>query len=283
MSQFEENIDKARSLYEEEKFKEASQIYLQSINSAANDQDKALVWAELSWTFYKLKSYKQTIEASQNVLNLDAHYNAKEDLYRLIGYSYIALGDNPEAEKYLLESLKVENKSQKQQYIYYELAKIYFRQEMYEQALEYINKVESFFEKNSKDFWLSALFFKGFIHYYQKQLDESDKIFNTIVTLADQAGVQANGFYGQAYIAFEKKKYLDTINLCEKVIKLNPGFYDMESLGFLMAASFFHLERYDIFEMYYLELQKKFPSGRYNRELHALRKQIPLNPENKTN
>lgn len=283
MSDFQTQISDARALYDQEKYEDASKIYLQNLRNVDNDQDKALIWAELCWTFYKMNSYEQTIEAAQNVLDYDAHYGAKDDLYRLMGYSHIALGNNQDAEKYLLESLKIEDKSQKQQFIYYELAKIYFRRQDYQTSLEYIEKVESFFEKNSKEFWLSALFFKGFINYYQKKLDESENIFNTIVTLSDEAGMQANGFYGQAYVAFEKKKHLDTINLCEKVIKLNPKFYDMESLGFLMAASFFHLERYDVFEMYYNELQNKFSNGRYNEELKVLKSQIPEDPDQKIN
>ena len=164
----------------------------------------------------------------------------------------------------------------KQQFIYYELAKIYFRREAYLKSLENIDKVETFFEMQSKDYWFSALFFKGFIRYYQKDLAESERIFNLIVNSSDQSGVQANGFYGLAYVAFENKKYLDAINLCEKVTKLNPGFYDMESLGFLMAASFFYLNRFDIFEMYYNEIRKKFPKGRYEKELSALKKQVPV-------
>ena len=50
----------------------------------------------------------------------------------------------------------------------------------------------------------------------------------------------------------------------------------MESLGFLMAASFFYLNRFDIFEMYYNEIRKKFPKGRYEKELSALKKQVPV-------
>lgn len=275
MNDFEEKFTKARALYDDQKFSEASKAYLSILEQAVDDKQKAIIWAELSWTFYQNKSYQQAIEATENVLNLDSDYKAKEDLFRIKGYSYLVLNELKFALESLNKSLTFDNSSAKQKYIHYELAKIYFSRQEYEQSERHIEAAEDFFRDNAYDFWLSAQFFKGFIKYYKKQIAESEQIFQTLLSEAKEANMLANANYGMAYIAFEKKDYLQTINLCEQVTKLNEHFYDMESLGFLMAASFFYLGRYDVFNMYFNQMQKAYSNGRYHSELKSLAEQIP--------
>ena len=49
----------------------------------------------------------------------------------------------------------------------------------------------------------------------------------------------------------------------------------MESLGFLIAASFFYLGRYDVFQQYFEQIKKTFQEGRYFEELSKMNAQIP--------
>jgi len=264
MSQFASLVTKARKLFDEQKYKEATKNYYAALDFVPNDQDRATVWAELCWAFYKGRSFPEVIEAAENVLEFNPKYEGKDDLYRLIGYSYFALENDEKAEEFFLKSLKLDSNSEKQKYVFYELGKLYFRNQRYVDAEKYLGKVEDYFQKYAKDYWISLLFFKGFSNYYLKKIDEAEKYFNQLIENANDGVASANGFYGLAYVYFDKKNYLDTINTCEQVSKLNPGFFDMESVGFLTAASFF-----------YLGLKKTYKSGRYIDELTRLEAQIP--------
>ena len=275
MNEFANLVTTARKLFDEQKYKEATKNYYEALDIVPNDEDRATVWAELCWTYYKDRSFKEVIEAAENVLEFNPKYEGEDDLYRLVGYSYFALENDEKAEEYFLKSLKIDSDSEKQKYVCYELGKLYFRNQRYVDAEKYLDMAEEFFKNKAKDYWISLLFFKGFSRYYLQKISDAEKYFKQIVENTNEAVSQANGFYGLAYINFDKKNYLDTINTCEKVTKLNPNFFDMESIGFLTAASFFYLGRFDVFKQYFDQIKKTFKSSRYLDELSRLEAQMP--------
>lgn len=275
MNKFVHLVSNARQLFDEKKYKEATKHYYDALNYAPNDVERAAIWAELCWTFYKEKLFQQVIEAAENVIEFDSGYKGKNDLYRLMGYSYFALENDEKAEEFLLKSLELDKDSDKQKYVCYELGKLYFRNQRYLDAEKYLDKAEEFFKEQAHDYWMSLLFFKGFSKYYLQNLTDAEKYFRQLIDNSKNPVIQSNGYYGLAYIYFENKNYLDTINTCEKVTKLNPGFFDLESLGFLIAASFYYLGRYDVFQRYYEQMKKTFKSGRYFKELTKMNAQIP--------
>jgi tetratricopeptide (TPR) repeat protein len=275
MNQFAGLVTKARKLFDEQKYKEATKSYFAALDHVPDDADRAMVWAELCWTFYKDKSFREVIEAAENVLEFNPQYEGEDDLYRLMGYSYFALENDEMAEEFFLKSLKLDSDSEKQKYVFYELGKLYFRNQRYVDAEKYLDKAETYFQNNAKEYWISLIFFKGFAKYYLKKIPEAEVYFNQLIENAHNEVARANGFYGLAYVYFDKKKYLETINMCEQVAKLNTNFFDMESIGFLTAASFFYLGRFDIFKEYFFQIKKSYKSGRYIDELARLETQIP--------
>ncbi|RMH65396.1 MAG: hypothetical protein D6677_02655 [Calditrichaeota bacterium] len=275
MNAFLEVTEKARQAYDAGDFSGASKWYLQALSKAPNNKETAHIWAELCWTFYRMGSYGQATEAAESALKFDPQYAAREDLYRLSGYSHMMLGDLDKAETFLLRSLEIDNASEKQKLIFYELAKIHFRKQDYTATLDYIDRVEELLKDKNPDYWLSALFIKGFALYYTQKTDEAADIFRDLVARASDPLIKANGHYGLAYVAFEKKDYLAVINLCEQITKENPRFHDPAALGFLMAASFFHLGRYDVFEQYHHHMAKNFPENPYKEELEKMKAAIP--------
>lgn len=275
MTDFSTLVSKARDLFDAGNYGEATKVFLSSLEHAKDEDEKAKVWAELCWAFYKDKSFQQAIEAAENVLELDTLYEAKDDLYRLIGFSYFALEKDDRAEIFLLKSLEGDSTSDKQKYVCYELGKLYFRNQKYKEAEKYLLMVENFFKTNAPEYWISMLFFKGFCKFYLHNMGDAEIIFKDIVANTEDPVLQCNGYYGQAYIEFEKKNYLNTINICESITKLNPRFFDMESLGFMMAASFFYLGRYDVFDQYYHQMKTTYQDGRYIQELTHLKSQLP--------
>jgi tetratricopeptide (TPR) repeat protein len=274
MDTFEQAMTKARDNFGENKFKEASKYYFEAIQAADTDEDRAIAWAEQSWLFYQTQNFEGAINSIDNVLKFNPEYEAKEQLYRILGFAYLGLTDDEMALQNLEKSLQIDHSSPDQQIVIYEIAKIRFKKQDYEAAYNLLDEIESYFYQQNQDYWLSILFYKGFIHYYNNKFIESESIFEELLENSKDAPRKATGLFGLAFVAFGKKDYLKTINLCESLVKLDENFFDMETVGFLTAASFYYLGRYDIFEQYYHQLKKRFPTGRYQNELKQLAKVV---------
>ena len=267
------NLKKARHLIEKKQYTEAQSVYQTALNEASDNKDKAIIWAELSWNYYYLKKYDSVINAIENVYDLDAGYQAREDLYRIAGFSYLALGRVDEAIDNLVRSIEIDNHSDKQKTVIYELAKIYFAQGKHDMAEKLFAEIDAYYEEKNKEYWQSILFYRAFIQYYKRNLGLSKSLFEKLHQNAADDVRKASALFGYAFIAFDEKDYLKTINLCETILSLDDKFFDMETVGFLTAASFYYLGRYDIFDQYYHQLIKKYPQGRYEQELQQLKEE----------
>jgi tetratricopeptide (TPR) repeat protein len=278
-----EELQKARMLIEKKQFKEAQSAYQEALNATKDKKKQAIIWAELSWNYYYLKKYDSAISAIENVLELDAAYHAREDLYRVCGFANIALGKSTEAIENLVKSIEIDNHSEKQKTVIYELAKIYFSQGKYDMADKLFGEIDNFYEKENSDYWQSILFYRAFIQYYKRNLGISKELFEKLHQNSTDDVRKASAVFGYAFIAFDEKDYLKTINLCENIITLDKSFFDMETVGFLTAVSFFHLGRFDIFDQYSHQLLTKYPEGRYAEELKTLKEDREIKNETKNN
>ncbi|MGD9899998.1 MAG: tetratricopeptide repeat protein [Calditrichaceae bacterium] len=271
MAEIKNIIEQARLKYESDELPEASTLYLSALNQSESDIERSVIWAELSWTFYRMKSYERAIEAGENVIAYDPEYQSREDIYRILGYSHNMLNNSREAIKYLEKSILIDRESEKQRFAVYELAKLYFTNQQYKEAAALFDEVEAHFFTDQKEYWLSTLFFQGFILYYQNKPDDSREVFEKLIANAENDARKASAMFGLAFITFGRQDYLKTINLCEAIIEQDKNFFDKETIGFLTAASFYHLGRRDVFEKYYEQLMLAYPSGRYRDELTALK------------
>jgi tetratricopeptide (TPR) repeat protein len=269
------SLEKARAHLAKNEYKNARLMYFQAYNHTESNSDRAIIWAELSWVYYYEKNYEKAIEAAENVSTYDSEYKAMDDLNRLLGYSYIALRNDTLAERYLINSLELNATDDKQQYVKYELGKIYFTRGGYDLAYPYFNDARDFFETNNKEYFQSILFYLGFINYYLENLEKSREYFEQILTENPSDQRKAGAFFGLAFVEFRVKNYLNVISLCEKIMDIDQNFFDRESVGFLTAASYFYLGRKDIFQEYYQEMIKSYPQGRYRQELDVLSRSEP--------
>jgi tetratricopeptide (TPR) repeat protein len=187
-----------------------------------------------------------------------------------MGFCCLAENNEAEALNNLEKSIEIDQISEKQQIAKYELIKLHFKIQNYDKASELIKDTEPYFYQNNQEYWLSVLFYKGFIYYYQGSLKKSEEVFEELLENAKDDKRKASALFGLAFITFSAKDYLKTINLCEAISSNDPQFFDMETLGFLSAASFFYLGRKDVFQDYYAQLTKKFPNGRYSKELEEM-------------
>ena len=272
---FKDSLEKARTHLDKKEYKNARMMYFQAYNNTENNMDRAFIWAELSWVYYYEKDIEKAVEASENVYTYDPDYKAMDDINRMLGYAYLGLNNPDLAEKYLIQSLSLNSKEDKQQYAKYELGKLYFIQGRYDLAFPYFKEILEFFEKRDTEYHLSVLFYFGFINYYLESMDISRRFFERILESNPGNQRKAGAFFGLAFLDFRAKNYLNVISLCEKIIEVDENFFDKESVGFLTAASYFYLGRKDIFSKYHTEMSATFPHGRYHDEMNALANSEP--------
>ena len=272
---FDRTLQKARHHLEKKEYKNARLMYFQAFNQISDPKLKAIIWAELSWVYYYEGDHMKAIESSENVLLHDENYRAREDLFRLQGYAYLAQKQLVLAERFLTQSLKENNTDDKQQYVKYELAKLHFSLGNYDLAHPLLEDILGFFTEKDPDYLMSVLFFLGFVYYYLENYSAARRCFEQILSENPPVSRKASGFFGLAFVEFHDKNFLNVISLCENIISLDPDFFDRESVAFLTAASYYQLGRIDIFNEYYQQLMKTFPSGRYVDELKAMKEKPP--------
>ncbi len=267
---FRESLNKAREHFEKKQYKNARLMYFQAMNQAENREDKAIIWAEISWVYYYEKDYNKAIEAAENVLIQDSEYKVLDDLYRVQGYSYLGLSHFTLAERFLQLSLENNSTDEKQQYVKYELGKLHFIQGNYDLSYPFFNEIREFFEQSNNEYKLAIWFYLGFINYYLNNFIKSHDYFSQILSDEPSQQRQASAKFGLAFLEFQKKNFFNAISLCEEIISLDENFFDKESVGFLTAASYFYLGRKDIYCEYYNKMKETYPDGRYSRELDTL-------------
>jgi tetratricopeptide (TPR) repeat protein len=198
----------------------------------------------------------------------------KENLFRVQGYAYLGLKKYSMAEQYLKLSLEENATSPEQQYVKYELGKLFFKNGDFDLGLPYLEEIKEFFKSKNTEYYLSILFFLGFTYYYLENISKAQNCFNEIVQSNPNDQRHASALFGFAYIEFNKKNYLNVISLCEQVIAKDNNFFDKESIGFLTAASYFYLGRKDLFNAYFDQMIKSYPTGRYRKELEELKRKL---------
>jgi len=265
------NIDEARHHFKLNDFKKAETQYLQLLKTTKSANNQGVIWAELSWLYYKTAKYKKAIESADNVIISDEDYKDKASLFRVQGYSYQAIGKSQMAEKYLIQSLGFNSILPEQQYAKYELGKIYFKNGDFDLALPQMEDIRQFFENENQEYFLSILFFLGFIYYYLENLAKAKKCFDEILSSNPSNQRSASALFGSTFIEFRNKNYLKVISLCEKIVMMDVNFFDKEGIGFLTAASYFYLGRIDIFNAYYEKMIQQYPTGKYSQELNDLK------------
>lgn len=269
-NEFLNSLKKARSHLEKKEYPQARKMYFHAYNHTRENKNRAIIWSELSWVYYYESDFEKAIEAAENVLINDSNYQALDDLYRVMGFSYLARGDQALAERYLTLSVEHSRDEEKIRFVRFELGKMYFVRGAYDLAYNQLKHLEDDFRDSEQAYHLSVLFYLGFIHYYLEQPDKARTYFNEILAGDPDDQRRASGFFGLAFIEFQQKNYLNVISLCERIMTLDRHFFDTESVAFLTAASYHHLGRKDIFDSYYQEMIKTFPDGRYRKELDRL-------------
>ena len=199
-----QNLETARKLFDKEEYAKAETVYLQIEQKTKSSDDKAIIWAELSWLYYSQKQYDKSVEAADKVILNDENYKAKERIFRVQGYAYLGLNKLESASQYLELSLEQNSELPEQQYVKFELGKLYFKKGEYDKALPFLEEIEKYFISENQEYYYSILFFLGFSYYYLENLSNATKCFDTIIKS-----------WASNWRNCSRNKLLDRANLCE--------------------------------------------------------------------
>jgi tetratricopeptide (TPR) repeat protein len=160
-SNIESVLSQARMAFQKNQYDSAISGYEKALQKVDNEKEKAIVWAELSWAYYKSNDYEHAVEAAERVISSDPSYSARDDLFRVAGYAHLALNHASLAEKYLSESIAANATADKQQYVKFELGKLYFSQGNYDLAYPYFKDIEDFFSADGSRLFSEYLVLYG--------------------------------------------------------------------------------------------------------------------------
>jgi tetratricopeptide (TPR) repeat protein len=258
-------LEKAREAYLRKDYLKALRLY-KWIEQQILDDDVNLpvIQIEIGWTYYNLKDYKNCIQYLKKVEENKLLTNTQRfDCKRLIGFSHEYLGDNEKAIQYIEKSIKENVDVELQKYALFELGKIYFIKGAMGKAKPYLLKAKELFKTNALKYKLATAYYLGFIAFYEKDFQTAYKYFSNIVENAKDAENEANGYFGLAHLYYEEKKYPVLIDISQKILRLNPKFYDKETLGFFLCKSYREMKMFNDLKTFYNELLQNYPEGRY--------------------
>jgi len=263
-----EKLKTARGNCVKRNYSAAIKLYTELTNILHDDpKNLTIIKIELGWSYYNHQKFSEAIEHLNSALQSD-QLNAQQrfDCYRIIGFSYEMLGNVKDAILHLKKSLQIDIPEGTKRYAYFELGKLLYTSEQIIEAEHYFNRAYSLFQDNEKEYVTSLFYYMGFVDYFQKRYTEASKKFDYVVQNATDHKTKAGGYFGLAHIYYHSKDFVTLIDLCEKILRLDPEFFDKETLGFFMCESFLNLKNWNELESYYAELKKNYPGGKYKEE-----------------
>ncbi|MFZ0392000.1 MAG: tetratricopeptide repeat protein [Calditrichia bacterium] len=261
-------LSEARRLYEQKSFTEAIRRYREAADHLKEDADNLpIVQIELGWSYYAAQQYREAVRVFQKALasgKLDDQQ--KFDVLRLCGFSLELSGDWQQAHDYLDKALRVEIAERIKRFTYFEMGKLLFIRGKISEAEQFLQTAEDLFEDDEPDYLLTLNYYMGFSRFFQGNYKEARRRFDFIIQNAGEPEKKVGGYFGLAHLHFKNKEYPALLDLTERILLLDPEFYDRETLAFFSCEAFFHLNKWEDLERFFREMVQRYPHGRYFKE-----------------
>lgn len=258
-------LAEARKAYQEKNYPKALEIYLWLEQQLQDDpQNLPIIQIEIGWTYYHLQDppncirYLAAMESNQALTS-----QQRFDCLRLSGFSCEKLGDSGKAIRFLRKAIKEKVEEKQKRFTYFEIGKIYFIRGEMEQAKPYLEKSMKLLESGEIQYRLSVDYYLGFIAFFQQDYAKAREYFIKILNNARDPVTEASGYFGMAHLYYQNKQFHALLDATQKILSLNPDFYDKESLGFFLCTVYLELKREGELSAAFEELQKQHPNGRY--------------------
>jgi len=245
---------------------------------------------------FKLKQYNDAIaQFADFSKKYPEHPRCYDAMYYQAESNYI-LGNFDEAIRIYKEILK--SSGSRREESLYGIAWSYFKQEKFQQAIEYFNKLlveypksklaldsrlrkgdSFFFMKDYKNaiesYRLATRLYPDSIavdyaHYqigqcYYKQGDYSNayNAFETLIKTFPKSQLADDAQFAKGWLSFQRKEYKDAINEFEKVLNNFKNSELVPRAYCSIGDSYYNMKQYDDAERAYNEVLKKFPQSKY--------------------
>lgn len=260
-----EKLQTARRLYQEQKFPQAIEMFEQLAELLRDDEvNLPIIRIELAWSYYYNQSYQKAIDNLQQALKSAKLTPQQEfDCYRIIGFSYEMLGQLKQAKSELEKALSIEIPDREKRFTFFELGKVLFLLGNVIEAENPLKIADTLFGEDELPYRTSVAYYLGFCKYFQKETGKARDYFDFIIQHSSDNKSLASGYFGLAHLHFLSGEFPVLLDLCEKILRLDPQFFDKETLGYLLATAYQKLNKWEELEAVLDELEKNYPDGRY--------------------
>jgi tetratricopeptide (TPR) repeat protein len=258
----------ARDEYIKREYPKAIELYSELAEQLRDDPvNYPVIQIELAWSYYHNQNFPETIRLLNNVLQSEnLNIDQKFDCYRIIGFSYEMMGQVQKAVEFLQKSLEIDVAENTKRYAYFELGKLLFTDGQVIEAEHILNTANKLFQDSEKEYKTALAYYSGFVDFLQKRYRNAREKFDFIIQYATDHKTKAGGFFGLCHLYHQEKDFTTLIDLCEKIIRLDSAFFDKETLGYFLCNAYLNLKNWNELEMYFNELKKNYPEGRYVSE-----------------
>jgi tetratricopeptide (TPR) repeat protein len=223
-----------------------------------------IIWIEIGWSYYLLQDFIPAIQFLQKAIKYP-QLNKKQlfDCLRLIGFSYEYSGNTDKAIAYLQDAVSRKVEDDLKRYVYFELGKIFFARNLTKEAKPYLEKAQTLFTGEDSEYKQTTIYYLGFIAFFEGENTNAELLFREYIQQAPNPKAQAPGVFGLAHIFYDRKEYDVLLDVCNKIIHLDPDFYDRETLGYFLCRAYMELQMWDELEVFLDNLMQTHPEGRY--------------------
>jgi tetratricopeptide (TPR) repeat protein len=125
-----------------------------------------VIWIEIGWSYYLLQDFIPAIQFLEKAIK-SPHINEKQlfDCLRLIGFSYEYSANTDKAIAFLQDAINRDVEDDLKRYVYFELGKIFFAQNLTREAKPYLEKANALFIAEDHEYprsttWALSLFLR---------------------------------------------------------------------------------------------------------------------------
>jgi|GEM_PF-2526928 len=260
-----DRLRQAQEYFMQKDYQRALENY-HSIEADLKDspENQPAIWIEIGWNYYLLKQFQHAAAYFEMALE-SPHINQKQvfDCLRLTGFCYEFMENPDKALAFLQDALNQPIEDKDKRFVLFETGKIFYRQNLTREARPYLEKSLEFFSQEEKAYLRANRYYLGFILFYEKENRKAEKLFESIITDSETDADKASGYFGIAHLLYEKQDYDALITCCQTIIRLNPEFFDMETLAFFLCRSYLELEMWDELGIFLPNMMDSYPEGRY--------------------
>ncbi|MFY0254495.1 tetratricopeptide repeat protein [Chitinophaga sp. 30R24] len=189
--------------------------------------------------YFQQEKYAVSMQLFRQIIdNIDYFHGSNRDLIKTDAYYYHTICalklQQDDAEKEALTFLKLANNNAREELVSYQLAKYYFRQNKFKEAIPLYEKAN--IQNLSNTEIAEAKFELAYAYFNVKDFKKAQPLFASIKDISGKYNIPANYYYG--FISYYNRQYAEALSSFQKVVN---------------EPKYSHVVPYYIAEIYYFQ------------------------------